>query len=590
MGLFPASRIARRLFIVTAVAASALVGVAGTSAAGADSGASVAVPVESCPAATPGFAQCFAMHLVQQRLSQLSPAARAAALHAQSVRQAVPAALDTGPAGGYTPADLAKAYGLDVTASAAASITVALVDAYDAPNIKADLNAFNAHYGIAAETATSFRVVNQSGAASPLPAFNSGWAGESTLDVQTVRGLCRKCKIVLVEADSNSYPDLAAAENTAAGSLVKATIISNSFGGVELPDKGATNAAAYNHPGVAIVASTGDDGWYGFDKAFDGGSSANAANIPASLNTVVAVGGTSLYLNPTGTRASETVWNENGPFGRFANLSHRSLGASGGGCSQLYSAQLWQRSVSGYASLGCGATLRSTGDIAAIADPYTGYDIYSSSLFGGWATFGGTSLAAPAIAAMWALAGGPGGIKYPALSLYGHYKSSKATYDVTVGGNGLCQTASTTSCSSYWSGNPNTLGSGLLDCAFAATGTATVANRAQCDAQPGYDGPSGVGTPVGVTTFKPMKPVASIASPGTVKHGVTKRFDGSHSSDPFPGGTITKYTWKFGDGGTGTGAKPTHKYAKKGKTYTITLTVTDSYGLAGTTTRKITTT
>jgi hypothetical protein len=528
-----------------------------------------------CTTAAPGAMSCNAWKLVAQHTLT--------GVGAGGVR----AADAGGPSGGFTPAQIANAYGLDVHATAAANQTVAIVDAFDDPNVGADLAVFDAHYGIAAETATSFRVVNELGASSPLPTADAGWAGEITLDVQAVRGMCRRCKILLVEANSNSTDDLAAATNRAAA--MHATEISNSYGGIETdPSNNATNRAAYNHPGIVITASTGDDGWYNYDFAFGGGSSANAGQVPASLNTVVGVGGTSLHVNPDGTRAGETVWNNNGPEGVYAN-SLGPLGAAGGGCSTTATATAWQANVSGYGALGCAAGKRSMTDIAAVADPFTGYDVYETYGASGWLTFGGTSLASPVVAAAWALAGGAGGVNYPSLSLYGHYKhdATHSTYDVTIGGTGLCNTASKTSCLSYWSGNPNTLGRGQLDCAFPATGTGVLAHSAQCYAQPGYDGVSGVGAPKGVTEFKAMVPTAVIASPGTVTHHVAKTFHASGSTDPFPGGTIATYAWHWGDGTTSTGAAPTHTYAVAGAR-TITLAVTDNYGRTGQRTLPIT--
>src|SRR3954454_12402271 len=224
--------------------ASALAAVAGLVAFGASIVAAQAltptttwVPVHVCGAPKAGHAACDAMKLVAKTTTSATPA-RATPM------TAVPA----GPAGGYTPADLAAAYGVTVDSSAGAR-TVAIVDAYNNPNVIADLNTFDAHYGIPAETTTSFKVVNQSGAASPLPANNTGWATEESLDVQTVRGLCRLCNIVLVEATSNAWADLAAATDTAATTM-NAKIVSNSYGGSEA---GFASASSYDHKGVAIV-------------------------------------------------------------------------------------------------------------------------------------------------------------------------------------------------------------------------------------------------------------------------------------------------------------------------------------------------
>jgi hypothetical protein len=565
---------------VAIAAAAALV--APSAGASVGTGRTVWVAQSLCARSRPGLASCDGVRLVARKVatdSTLTPAERARPFVA------------AGPSGGFSPAELAAAYGVSVSATAAANQTVALVDAFDDPTVKSDLNTFDANYGIPAETSTSFRVVNQTGGAI-LPGSDPGWAGEITLDVQAVRGLCRKCKILLVETNSNSEADLAAGVNEAVA--LHATEVSNSYGVPETDSAlTPTVAAAYDHRGVVITASTGDDGWYGWDAFNSGAQSDNVPQAPAALSTVVGVGGTSLYLNPDGTRASERVWNSNGPYDYWGYGFGGSPGSAGGGCSTRFTARMWQQKIANYATLGCGSTKRSATDIAAVADPFTGYDIFQT--FGksqpGWETMAGTSLASPVVAAMWALAGGAGGAAYPALSLYGHFKSDTVahTYDVVVGGNGLCDTASTTKCFQEWGGNPNTLGHGMLDCAWAASGSAVLANHAQCYARPGYDGVSGVGTPMGSTVFTAMSPKAVIVSPGTVTHNVSKTFSSSGTTDPFPGGSITTYSWNWGDGNVSTGASPTHTYTSAG-TRTITLTVTDNYGRTGKTTRTITVT
>lgn len=559
-------RIRKPLFALTAAATAVAVGgiaVPGSAGAAGTRTAWVAKPL--CAAAKAHHMACFAEKLVKIKVPSTGTG-----WTPSRVRRA----LAFGPAGGYSPAQLAKAYGLN--SNATTSQTVAIVDAFNDPTVRADLNTFDSHYGLPNETATSLRVVNQNGNASPLPANDSGWAAEITLDVQAVRGLCHKCKILLVEATSSSFANLAAAVNRAV--TMGAKIVSNSYGG---PESGAA-LPAYNHPGVAILASTGDAGWYAWDQANNGATSDNVPSAPASYNTVIGVGGTSLYLNPTGSRASETVWNENGPGDVWGRNLGVAIGAAGSGCSRLYAPRQWQKNVAGYSTLGCGTSKRNGVDIAALADPFTGYDICQN--YGntngsacGWETFGGTSLASPLVAAMWGLAGGPGGVSYPALSLYGHYKSDKThpLYDVTVGGTGYCDTASPVACDG--GANPNRMGAGLVDCAWGASGTAVLANRYQCYAKPGYDGVSGVGTPKGVAAFKPMSPAAAIARPSAVQHGVAHTFSAAGSTDPFPGGSIVSYAWNWGDGHSSTGASATHSYATQG-TRTITLTVTDNYG------------
>jgi hypothetical protein len=131
---------------------------------------------------------------------------------------------------------------------------------------------------------------------------------------------------------------------------------------------------------------------------------------------------------------------------------------------------------------------------------------------------GGTSLASPVIAAMWALAGGAHGVAYPASTLYGHLGSS-SLYDVTSGGNGFCGGAGAAQC-----GNPNQLtfngaALGVLDCDYPATGNTPSVGDLACDASAGYDGPTGVGTPIGFGAFMPTTPTATIRAPASVTHG-----------------------------------------------------------------------
>lgn len=556
-------------------AAAAVVALAVPGAAGATPKTTIQLGQRVCAAARPGHMSCLAMRLVTKQVS----AEQAKNLEAAGVARPATAHPDVsfGPAGGYSPGQLATAYGVNPGAST--SQTVAIVDAFNDPTVLGDLNHFDSQYGLPQETTSSFKVVNQTGGSS-LPANNAGWAGEITLDVQTVRGLCHKCKILLVEAKNSSSANLGAAVNYAAA---HAKIVSNSYGGPET-DPEDTNAvkADYNHPGVAILASTGDDGWYDWDNFNAGGSSDNVPSTPASYNTVVGVGGTTLNVNPNSTRASESVWNDNGPYDDYGLPMSSAMGASGSGCSTIYNAQQWQQKVAGYGTLGCGSTKRNGVDIAAEADYFTGIDIFESyghptPVCSGpcWYTIGGTSLASPLIAALWGLAGGPAGVKYPALTLYGHYKSDRShLYDVTVGGTGLCDLYSPVAC--WLNTNPNTLGGGLLDCAWGASGSAVKPNHAQCYAQPGYDGVSGVGTPKGTNPFKPLSPTAVISAPSSITHGQSASFSGSKSSSPFPGGSITSYTWNWGDGHSSSGQTVSHTYAAKG-TYNVTLTVADTY-------------
>jgi subtilase family serine protease len=508
-------------------------------------------------------------------------------------------AYSVGPAGGYTPADLATAYGINPASSTGGSQTVAIVDAYNDPHALTELNAFDAHYGLPSETATSFRKVNQFGNATPLPTNDAGWAGEIALDLQAVRAVCNHCKILLVEGNSASNADLATAVNTAA--RMHATEISNSYGGPENPNAPSSLAAAYDHPGIVVTASTGDHGWYDWDFANDApnGESDNAPNTPAAYPTVVAVGGTALQLNSDGSRAQEQVWNENGPdddVGLMAFIGwNGDQGASGGGCSFVYQAPSWQAGVAGYGNTGCG-TNRLAGDVAADADPFTGFDV---NIAGSWTTIGGTSLASPLIAGMWALAGGAGGVSYPGRSLYDHFHwTPSSLYDVQIGGNAFCDGDTAANCSAVLesettppTGNPNNLlngntvytngWAGLLDCGYNYDGTeGTIAANTQCNATTGYDGPSGVGTPNGVNAFTAMIPKISLRGPALIKRNVSANFSAVNFSDPIPGSSPVSYHWSWGDGSSPTVTtvpSASHTFGTKG-TYTVKLTVVDNNG------------
>ncbi|HUJ55842.1 MAG TPA: PKD domain-containing protein, partial [Gaiellaceae bacterium] len=548
------------------------------------------MPQQVCPAPLPGQWSCDAVRLATERVSRTE----AEGMRADGLaRPAGDRADFYGPAGGYSPGQLASAYG--VNPAAATTQTVAIVDAYNDPSVVSDLDAFDSYYGLPAETASTFTVVDETGtvidpATTSSPVNDVDWSGEITLDVETVRGICHACKILLVETNSSNDSDLALGVDEAVA--LGATIVSNSYGGPEF--SGDPSASHYDHPGVAILASTGDDGWYGWDWFNQSMPTEEAPESPASYNTVVGVGGTSLFLNPSGTRASETVWNDDGPYDVWGFNFGLALGASGGGCSTVYPAWSWQEDVAGYASLGCGADERSSVDVAADADYFTGYDTYETTSWcpsgqqdgngndcpssdPDWETIGGTSLASPLVAAMWALAGGPGGVTYPAMTLYGHFQTDPSQlYDVTTGGNGFCDGTSAVECNPPDGDNINTP-SQMLDCMWGPTGNTVLTDRYQCNAEPGYDGVSGVGTPNGVASLEPISPTAAIQSPGAVAPGVSHAFSAAGSSAPFPGDSITQYKWNWGDGTTTTTASATtsHTYSSAGAR-TITLTVTDA--------------
>ncbi len=522
-----------------------------------------------CPPPKPGSATCFAL----ARIPVSSTAQGEVGVRPYAANDG---ASEAGPAGGLTPAQLAGVYGYEPAVGGAGQ-TVAIVDAFDDPNIEEDLATFDSEYGIAECTKANecFRKVSQTGSSTSLPtADRTGWSVEISLDVEMVHSACPKCKIVLVEAKNEAFTNLAAAVNEAV--ILGATEVSNSYGALEA--RIPTVEAAYNHPGVVITAATGDDGYDDWTYLNEGYEPPAKPNMPASLPSVVAVGGTTLKLNESGARASEKVWNGNGPLD-LRSFEGYSEGASGGGCSTIFSAQPWQQGVSGFASTGC-VNKRLAADVSAVADPLTGFDIYDSyncgkecerfKLGNEWLTIGGTSLSTPLISSLYALAGGSDGVIYPSLTLYGHLGDPSSLYDVTEGGNGFCDAAAEAAC-----GHPDAFGGLVKGFAFHVDCEYTTA----CDAAPGFDGPSGVGTPNAISLFKPRLPSAAITPSSSPRPGVAATFSGGASSDPYPGGAISSYSWSWGDGTPASGGvTPTHTYAAVGE-YTVTLTVTDSYGL-----------
>jgi subtilase family serine protease len=308
---------------------------------------------------------------------------------------------------GYTPQNLADAYKWADPSGSSWSWngqTVAIVDAYDNPNAASDLSAYRSQFGLPPCTTASgcFRKVNQRGGNTP-PAGDVGWGQEIDLDIEMASAVCPNCKILLVESDSNSFADLGVAVNEAYA--LGANAISNSYGGNEFFGE-TSYAGPYNHPNVAITASSGDGG-YGVE-------------VPAAYNTVVAVGGTNLTTAATSRGWTESAWS-----------------GAGSGCSQLISKPSWQKDS------GCGR--RTVADVSAVADPNTGvavYDSYGSSGGANWYVFGGTSVSSPIIASVYSLAGNANSVNYAAQLPYG---SPSSLFDVASGSNGNCSKRRNTS-------------------------------------------------------------------------------------------------------------------------------------------------
>ncbi|MEU6345912.1 carboxypeptidase regulatory-like domain-containing protein [Streptomyces sp. NPDC046977] len=360
----------------------------------------------TCDTPKPGQFSCFALRRTDVKASKgLMPAAETPA--------------------GYGAADLQSAY--DLPSDGGGGQTVAIVDAFDDPTAEADLAVYRAQFGLPACTTDNgcFRKVDQRGG-TDYPAPDPGWAGEISLDLDMVSAIAPNAHILLVEADDNSFESLSAAVDQAVA--LGAKYVSNSYGtdyrggNGEDPSETTDLDAHYNHPGVAITASTGD---YGYGVSY-----------PAASQYVTAVGGTTLTRAPSTTRGwTEAAWN-----------------LAGSGCSLYEPKPAFQHDT--------GCDNRALADVSAVAEDVAVYQTYGHN---GWAVYGGTSVSSPIIASVYAAAGTPVAGSYP--NAY-PYAAGTGINDITTGSNGNCSPA------------------------YLCTGGA------------GYDGPTGLGTPAGLSAFR----------------------------------------------------------------------------------------
>lgn len=344
---------------------------------------------------------------------------------------------------GYGPADLESAYNLTsaIKAGRGTGETVAIVDAYDDPNAEADLAVYRSTYGLSPCTSDNgcFRKVDENGQPSPLPSVDGGWSVEISLDLDAVSSACPNCHILLVEGSFPNQQDLGNAEDTAVA--MGANVVTNSF---TVPEDAtvAQFAPHWTHPGVAITAASGDTG-YQLDAPF-----------PADLPGVTAVGGTTLRPAKNRRGWTETDWG--------TNARDEAAGAA---CSAWLAKPAWQHDTA------CPG--RTIADVSADADPRTGYAVYDTTpntlgIPSGWAVVGGTSGATPFIAGVYALAGNTG-----ALTGASHAYAHRQDLNDVVGGTSA-QTDTNQDCP---------------------------ATSDVCGSVPGYDGPTGLGSPNGTGAF-----------------------------------------------------------------------------------------
>jgi subtilase family serine protease len=316
----------------------------------------------ACTDTRPGYAECDA--LIQNGKGQASPAVF-----------------------GWAPIDFQTRYHLPSGTNGAGQI-VAIVDAYDNPNVTSDLATYRTQFGLGTANFTKY---NQNGQIGNYPSGNTGWGVEEDLDVQMVSAVCPKCTIYLIEANSNSTSDLETAETEAV--TLGAHIVSNSWG-----CPGSNNCdtpSKFNTHGVVYLASAGDSGY--------------GTQAPAALNTVVSVGGTT--LSKSGSIYSETTWN-----------------GTGSGCATGITKPSWQHDS--------GCTYRTMNDVSAVAFGVAEYDSYGGY---GWFTVGGTSVSSPMLGGVFGLAGNAS-TRTDAKQFWSQLerKYDNDLHDITTGSNGSC--------------------------------------------------------------------------------------------------------------------------------------------------------
>lgn len=352
-------------------------------------------------------------------------------------------------------AQLQQAYG--IPANPAPNATVGLVTQAGSNTLEADMNQYRTNNGLPSCTSASgcFRIVNGSGSTSPVPypttdagaPSYAGWASEITLDTQMASAACPSCKIVVVYQDTDLHTAVAKAVS------LGANVVSFSGGGGEVSGESGVDSE-FAALGVALFASTGDNGVDALTKGNPSYSAHGEVEYPAVLSSFTGVGGTELDPSATATFADgtprgfvETGWDWDGWPNAADGGPGSGWGGTGWGCSQYEPKPSWQTDTA--------CSMRTVGDVSAIA----GAPGVAVAMGGqGW-TFWGTSVASPLVAGIYAQTHSWGvGNAYP-------YQHAGSFSDVTS--------------------NTDTSG--------ACPGSDPLY---LCNAEPGYDSPTGNGSPI----------------------------------------------------------------------------------------------
>jgi hypothetical protein len=336
-------------------------------------------------------------------------------------------AWSSGSAGGATPAQITHAYGFDHIALSNGAAgngsgqTIAIVDAYDDPNIQSDLNAFDTQFQLASTTLTTVWVYSQGESSTPVADPTGNWEVEESLDVEWAHAIAPGANIVLVEANSSSPSDLFTAVNVARN-WAGVSVVSMSWGFAEFSGETSLDTLFTTPPGhqpVTFVAASGDSG---------------TISYPAASPNVVAVGGTTLMMDGRTTLTS-------GAQGNY--ISETPWSHSGGGVSGYETEPAYQQAVQGTGrrtnpdvAYAASIVYPATASSGAITTGYTIYDSYTGGSATPWAQVGGTSAGAPQWAALFAIANQARAVNnLPAINSTSPQQALGILYKISNGGD-----------------------------------------------------------------------------------------------------------------------------------------------------------
>ncbi len=391
------------------------------------------------PLASPGFA------LPGQQLKEpLSPGAPASP-QTTGVSAPSPSKGLAPPVSTINPTEMQTAYGVNRISfggvqGTGAGQTIAIVDPLNDPYIVGDANSFSYTYKLQqfnVPGGPTLQVLNQTGGTSLslVPNDTPGtWDVQESLDVEWAHAIAPQANIIVFEANTATLPDLLIADKTAAATP-GVSVVSDGWYFSEFATETADDAAFLTptgHQGVTFLAATGNSGAPG--------------GYPAYSPNVVAVGGTTLYLNSQGTYEGESAWTY-----------------SGGGVSLYESQPSYQTGKVNGAS----TTNRTAPDISLDGDPNSGASVLDT-LEGGYMQLGGTALSTSLMAGLVAIAdqgrvlNGDGTLDGPSQTLPLLYNLSSANdHDITTGNNGSSATVGYDTASGLGSPIANNLVSAL---------------------------------------------------------------------------------------------------------------------------------